>query len=390
MLWLYTNWLWQYQMNSTKIIKSLILVLISGALLAIPRPPDLGIGSYILYEPSTKKVIVSFNENESVEPASLTKLMTSYVVADYIKDEFISLEDDPRISIKAWQTPGSKMFIREGTNVKVSDLIKGMIIQSGNDASVALAEHIAGSEENFVYLMNEYAIELGMKNSNFNNVTGLPDPENVTSALDLAILTSAIIEDFPDHYKIYSEKSFTYGGITQGSRNRLLWRDEIFDGGKTGYTKNAGYCLVGAAKRDDMRLIAVVLGSENDKRFNDVTLLMNYGFKYFSKEKRIIKDQPLKSLKVVAGIEDEVLVGASNDVVLTLPKDIELEYSLTLPDQVLAPILKGDIVGSVKAVDSEGNVLAEEDLIYLSSVEELGFFERLFEIIWNWILSLFS
>ena len=390
MLWLYTNWLWQYQMNSTKIIKSLILVLISGALLAIPRPPDLGIGSYILYEPSTKKVIVSFNENESVEPASLTKLMTSYVVADYIKDEFISLEDDPRISIKAWQTPGSKMFIREGTNVKVSDLIKGMIIQSGNDASVALAEHIAGSEENFVYLMNEYAIELGMKNSNFNNVTGLPDPENVTSALDLAILTSAIIEDFPDHYKIYSEKSFTYGGITQGSRNRLLWRDEIFDGGKTGYTKNAGYCLVGAAKRDDMRLIAVVLGSENDKRFNDVTLLMNYGFKYFSKEKRIIKDQPLKSLKVVAGIEDEVLVGASNDVVLTLPKDIELEYSLTIPDQVLAPILKGDIVGSVKAVDSEGNVLAEEDLIYLSSVEELGFFERLFEIIWNWILSLFS
>jgi len=390
MLWLYTNWLWQYQMNSTKIIKSLILILISGALLAIPRPPDLGIGSYILYEPSTKKVIVSFNENESVEPASLTKLMTSYVVADYIKDEFISLEDDPRISIKAWQTPGSKMFIREGTKVKVSDLIKGMIIQSGNDASVALAEHIAGSEENFVYLMNEYAIELGMKNSNFNNVTGLPDPENVTSALDLAILTSAIIEDFPDHYKIYSEKSFTYGGITQGSRNRLLWRDEIFDGGKTGYTKNAGYCLVGAAKRDDMRLIAVVLGSENDKRFNDVTLLMNYGFKYFSKEKRIIKDQPLKSLKVVAGVEDEVLVGPSNDVVLTLPKDIELEYTLTLPDQVLAPILKGDIVGSVKAVDSEGNVLAEEDLIYLSSVEELGFFERLFEIIWNWILSLFS
>ena len=169
-------------MNSTRIIKFLTLTLISGALLAIPRPPDLGIGSYILYEPSTKKIIVSFNENESVEPASLTKLMTSYVVADYLKDEFISLEDNPRVSVKAWQTPGSKMFIREGTNVKVSDLIKGMIIQSGNDASVALAEHIAGSEENFVYLMNEYAIELGMKNSNFNNATGLPDPENVTSS----------------------------------------------------------------------------------------------------------------------------------------------------------------------------------------------------------------
>lgn len=377
-------------MNSTRVIKFLTLTLISGALLAIPRPPDLGIGSYILYEPSTKKIIVSFNENESVEPASLTKLMTSYVVADYLKDEFISLDDNPRVSVKAWQTPGSKMFIREGTNVKVSDLIKGMIIQSGNDASVALAEHIAGSEENFVYLMNEYAIELGMKNSNFNNATGLPDPENVTSALDLAILTSAIIEDFPDHYQIYSEKTFTYGGITQGSRNRLLWRDDIFDGGKTGYTKNAGYCLVGAAKRDDMRLIAVVLGSENDKRFNDVTLLMNYGFKYFSKEKRIVKDEPLSSIKVIAGVEDEVFVGANDDVILTLPKDIELEYSLILPDQVLAPVIAGDIVGSVKAVDDEGNILAEEDLIYLSSIDELGFFERLFEIIWNWILSLFS
>ena len=373
-----------------KEIKFLILTILAGALSAIPRPPDLGIGSYILYEPSTKKVIVSFNEDQSVEPASLTKLMTSYVVADYLEDEFISLEDDPRISIKAWQTPGSKMFIREGTNVKVSDLIKGMIIQSGNDASVALAEHIAGSEENFVYLMNEYAIELGMKNSNFNNVTGLPDRENVTSAMDLAILTAAIIEDFPEHYKTYSEKSFTYGGITQGSRNRLLWRDDIFDGGKTGYTKNAGYCLVGAAKRDDMRLIAVVLGSENDKRFNDVTLLMNYGFKYFSKENRIIKNEALKSIKVVAGINDEVSVGAKNDVVLTLPKDIELEYLITVPDQVLAPIIRGNNIGKVQVIDSDGNLLAEEDLVFLESVKELGFFERLFEIIWNWILSLFS
>lgn len=373
-----------------KEIKFLILTILAGALSAIPRPPDLGIGSYILYEPSTKKVIVSFNEDQSVEPASLTKLMTSYVVADYLEDEFISLEDDPRISVKAWQTPGSKMFIREGTNVKVSDLIKGMIIQSGNDASVALAEHIAGSEENFVYLMNEYAIELGMKNSNFNNATGLPDTENVTSAMDLAILTAAIIKDFPEHYKTYSEKSFTYGGITQGSRNRLLWRDDIFDGGKTGYTKNAGYCLVGAAKRDDMRLIAVVLGSENDKRFNDVTLLMNYGFKYFSKEKRIIKNEALKSIKVVAGIKDEVSIGAKNDVVLTLPKDIELEYLITVPDQVLAPIIKGNNIGKVQAIDSDGNLLAEEDLVFLESVEELGFFERLFEIIWNWILSLFS
>ena len=179
--------------------------------------------SYILYEPNTKKVLVSFNDDEPVQPASLTKLMTSYVVADYIKEDFIKLNDTPKISVKAWKTEGSRMFIREGTKVPVSELIKGMIIQSGNDASVALAEHVAGSEDNFAYLMNDYASQLGMNNSSFNNASGLPDPLNVTSAYDLAVLTSALIKNFPEHYKLYSEKSFTYAGIKQPNRNRLLW-----------------------------------------------------------------------------------------------------------------------------------------------------------------------
>ena len=182
-------------MIKKNIFKSLIFI--SSLAFAIPQPPDLGIGSYILYEPNTKQVLVSYNENTQVEPASLTKLMTSYVVADYIKEGFVNLEDEPRISIKAWKAPGSRMFIREGTNVMVSDLIKGMIIQSGNDASIALAEHVAGSEENFVLIMNDYAAELNMSNTSFNNSTGLPDPLNLTTAKDLALLTSAIIKNFP-------------------------------------------------------------------------------------------------------------------------------------------------------------------------------------------------
>ena len=205
----------------TKIKLNLLLILSFAISAAIPNPPDLGVGSYVLYEPTTKKVLVSFNADDPVQPASLTKLMTSYVIADYIKEGFINLNDTPKISIKAWKTEGSRMFIREGTKVPVAELIKGMIIQSGNDASVALAEHAAGSEENFVYLMNEYASELGMLNSTFNNASGLPDPLNVTSAYDLALVTSALIKNFPDHYKLYSEKSYTYAGIKPVSYTHL-------------------------------------------------------------------------------------------------------------------------------------------------------------------------
>ncbi len=370
----------------------LLLTFLSTSLVAIPNPPDLGVGSYILYEPNTKKVLVSFNSDAPVEPASLTKLMTSYVVADYIKEDFIDIADTPKISIKAWKTEGSRMFIREGTKVPVSELIKGMIIQSGNDASVALAEHVAGSEENFVYLMNEYATELGMNNTSFNNASGLPDPLNVTSAYDLAILTSELIKNFPDHYRNYSQKSFTFNGIKQKNRNQLLWRDEIFDGVKTGFTESAGYCLVGSAVRDDMRLVAVVLGSENDKRFNDVSALMTYGFRYFKTDKLFSKDTPLKSIKVIAGQESNVDIGVSEDVILTLQKDQResIRYEITADSQILAPITALDKAGTIKVLDDENNLIFETDLVYLESIEELGFFQRLIAIIWNWIKSLFK
>ena len=376
----------------TKIKLNLLLILSFAISAAIPNPPDLGVGSYVLYEPTTKKVLVSFNADDPVQPASLTKLMTSYVIADYVKEGFINLNDTPKISIKAWKTEGSRMFIREGTKVPVAELIKGMIIQSGNDASVALAEHAAGSEENFVYLMNEYASELGMLNSTFNNASGLPDPLNVTSAYDLALVTSALIKNFPDHYKLYSEKSYTYAGIKQPNRNRLLWRSDIFDGAKTGYHSQAGYCLVGSAARGDMRLVAVILGSEDDKRFNDVSALMDYGFRHFTTEKLFSKLETYKELKVIAGVEKSVSVGVTEDIILTLQKDKrdDLSFELSLSTQVLAPINAMDKAGTIKVIDDENNVIAESDLVYLNSVEELGFFQRLFAIFWNWIKSLFN
>ena len=369
-----------------------LLTFISINVSAIPNPPDLGVGSYILYEPNTNKVLVSFNSDAPVEPASLTKLMTSYVVADYIKEDFIDMTDTPKISVKAWKTEGSRMFIREGTEVLVSDLIKGMIIQSGNDASVALAEHVAGNEENFVYLMNEYASELGMTNTSFNNASGLPDPLNVTSAYDLALLTGELIKNFPDHYRHYSQKSFEFNGIKQNNRNQLLWRDDIFDGVKTGYTESAGYCLVGSAVRDDMRLVAVVLGSESDKRFNDVSALMTYGFRYFKTEKLFSENDALKSIQVIAGKKDNVNIGISEDVILTLQKDQResLRYEISTESQILAPINAMDKAGTIKVLDGDNNIIFQSDLIYLDSVEELGFFRRLIAIIWNWIKSLFN
>ena len=369
-----------------------LLTFISINVSAIPNPPDLGVGSYILYEPNTNKVLVSFNSDAPVEPASLTKLMTSYVVADYIKEDFIDITDTPKISVKAWKTEGSRMFIREGTEVLVSDLIKGMIIQSGNDASVALAEHVAGNEENFVYLMNEYASELGMSNTSFNNASGLPDPLNVTSAYDLALLTGELIKNFPDHYRHYSQKSFEFNGIKQNNRNQLLWRDDIFDGVKTGYTESAGYCLVGSAVRDDMRLVAVVLGSESDKRFNDVSALMTYGFRYFKTEKLFSENDALKSIEVIAGKKDNVNIGISEDVILTLQKDQResLRYEISTESQILAPINAMDKAGTIKILDGDNNIIFQSDLIYLDSVEELGFFQRLIAIIWNWIKSLFN
>ncbi len=248
----------------------------------IPDAPEISAASYVVMDHNSGQIIASNNENERRAPASLTKLMTSYVVFQRIKEEFIALDDEVKISEKAWKTIGSKSFIEVGKNIKLEILLKGMIIQSGNDASVALAEHVAGSEGTFVLFMNDYAQQLGMLNSRFENSSGLPHDEQYTSAKDMAILSSVMIRDFPDFYKWYSEEEFTYNNITQRNRNKLLWTDSTVDGLKTGYTKKAGYCLVTSAKRVGMRLISVVMGSKSATvRFSETEKLLDYGFRFF-------------------------------------------------------------------------------------------------------------
>ncbi|SVD04615.1 uncharacterized protein METZ01_LOCUS357469, partial [marine metagenome] len=269
-----------------RFLKSFVLLLlISGAnaeepRFYIPEAPAIGAVAYVVMDHNSGAILAANNEDEKRAPASLTKLMTSYVVFQRIKEEFITLEDDVKISEKAWKTGGSRSFIEVGKMIKLKDLLRGMIVQSGNDASVALAEHVAGSEGTFVLFMNDYAEQLGMKNSRFENSSGLPHEDQYTTAKDMAILSSAMIRDFPDFYKWYSEKEFTYNNITQPNRNKLLWSDSTVDGLKTGYTQKAGYCLVISAKRVGMRLISVVLGSESPTvRFTETEKLLDYGFR---------------------------------------------------------------------------------------------------------------
>ena len=252
----------------------------------VPNSPELDLKSYILIEPNTNTIIAEFNSDSQIEPASMTKIMTSYVLADQIANGLVSLDDQVLISEKAWRMEGSKMFIEAGKKVSISDLLKGIIIQSGNDASVAIAEYAGGTESGFVDLMNSYAASLGMDNTIFQNSTGLPDDNHFSSAKDLATLTSHFINKFPYEYSLYKEKQFTFNNIKQLNRNKLLWRDESSDGVKTGHTQSAGYCLVGSAQRGDMRLITVIAGSKSDNdRFLYSQRVLEYGFRFFATQK---------------------------------------------------------------------------------------------------------
>jgi len=247
-----------------------------------PTPPNIAAKSYILQDFASGRIIAEQNSQQRLPPASITKLMTAYVVSHELAVGNISLADEVLISEKAWRMVGSRSFIEVNTKVPVEVLLRGMIIQSGNDAAVALAEHIAGSEETFAQMMNQYAQQLGMFNTNYRNSTGLPDPDHYTTAADIAILSAATIRDYPDHYKWYAEKEFTYNDITQHNRNKLLWRDNTVDGLKTGHTEEAGYCLAASAQRSGMRLISVVLGTRSDNaRAQETQKLFNYGFPYF-------------------------------------------------------------------------------------------------------------
>ena len=287
----------------------------------VPKAHKLNLDSYILIEANTNTVIAEFNQDNQIAPASMTKVMSGYVIADQIASGAISLDDKVLISEKAWKTGGSKMFIEAGKRVSVRDLLSGIIIQSGNDATVAMAEYVAGSEEGFVDFMNAYAMELGLSNTLFQNAVGWSDPDHFSSAKDLAHLTKSMINNFPEHYATYKDKEFTFSGIRQLNRNKLLWRDDTVDGVKTGHTESAGYCLISSAKRNDMRLIAVVAGSPSEnERLTSSQRLLEYGFRFFSTQKLITKDTQITTAKVWGGKADQVALGTNEDIFLTLPR----------------------------------------------------------------------
>ena len=358
----------------------------------VPNAPKLNLDSYILLEANTNTVIAEFNSDNQISPASMTKVMTGYVIADQIASGAISLDDKVLISEKAWKTGGSKMFIEAGKRISVRDLLSGIVIQSGNDATVAMAEYVAGSEEGFVDFMNAYATELGLSNTLFQNAVGWTDPNHFSSAKDLANITKAMINNFPDHYSTYKEKEFTYSGIRQLNRNKLLWRDDTVDGVKTGHTESAGYCLISSAKRNDMRLIAVVAGSPSEnERLTASQRLLEYGFRFYATQKLINKDDKVTSAKVWGGKMDQVALGAKDDILLTLPraafKNLKANYNFN--NNIQAPISAGDVIGNIEFISNNQLVLSVP-LIAMESVEAKGFFGRIWARIVFWIMSLFS
>ena len=360
----------------------------------VPNAPELNLKSYMLIEPNTNTIIAESNSDGLIEPASMTKVMTAYVVADQIKNDLISLDDKVLISEKAWKMGGSKMFIEVGKRVSVLDLLKGIIIQSGNDASVAIAEYVGGTEDGFVDLMNSYAGALGMSSTNFSNSTGLPADQHLTSAKDLAILTSNFMTNFPDIYALFKEKEFEYGGITGNkyNRNKLLWRDETSDGVKTGHTSSAGYCLIGSAKRGNMRLITVVAGSDSaNNSFSDTQRLLEYGFRFYATQKYFDVNTEYTTTKVWGGKIENLSLGVNEDISITLPrtnfKGVKVNYNVK--NNVQAPIKKGQKMGSLEIISNEEIVLTS-DLVALNDVDAKGFFGRLWSRFVLWIMSLFG
>jgi len=344
----------------------------------IPEPPSVNAQYFILKDAVSGRILAEQGADERVAPASITKIMTGYVVADQIDKGFISADEEVFISENCWRKGGSKMFIKEGSRVLVSDLIKGMVIQSGNDASCALAEHTAGSEEGFVDLMMVYVRDLGLDNTNFVNVWGGTDSEHYSTARDLALLSQKLIEKFPDHYSIYKEKYFTFNNIKQRNRNSLLWQDDSIDGMKTGHTESAGYCLVSSGVRNDTRLIAVTLKSSSKKRrLTDNRRLLDYGFRYFRTKKILSVNKSIKVEEVWGGEQETISLESAKDVYITLtPRDFKrIEPVVELDDYLQAPLSKGQVVGRI-TLSLDGEVLKSVELISSENVEALGFFGR--------------
>jgi D-alanyl-D-alanine carboxypeptidase (penicillin-binding protein 5/6) len=370
---------------------ALLSLLVAGASPAqqspVPPAPALAAKSYYLIDASSGTVLAESAARERLEPASLTKLMTAYAAFKTLDAGQIRLDDMVQVSEKAWRTLGSRMFIEVATEVSVEDLLRGMIVQSGNDASIALAEHIAGSVPAFVELMNEYALALGMADTVYRNPTGLPATEHLSSAHDSAILARAIIREFPEYYRWYSEREYTYNSIKQHNRNALLWRDESVDGLKTGYTESAGYCLVSSARRSGMRLIAVVMGTPTAEARTDVSeALLEYGFRHFETHKIYARGEQVAKTRVWKGAPSIVALGLSDDLYVTIPRGRypELAATMELEKTLVAPVDEAAQVGEVQ-VSFEGRSLAVLPLVSLHAVPTAGLWTRLSDEIHLWL-----
>jgi D-alanyl-D-alanine carboxypeptidase (penicillin-binding protein 5/6) len=354
---------------------------LQAAALPIPKPPATGSTSFVVMDFDSGRIIAEENAEAPVEPASITKVMSAYVAFRELDSGNIALSDLVTISEKAWRTPGSRMFVEVGKQVTIEDLLKGIIIQSGNDATVALAEHIAGSEETFAALMNRYAEELGLTGSHFMNSTGLPDPEHYMTARDIARLGALTIEKHPEYYKWYSQKEFTFNDITQYNRNKLLWRDESVDGIKTGHTESAGYCLATSAKKDGMRLITVVLGTSSENARADASqALLNYGFRFFETHKLYDAGAQLTSSRIWKGATDSVALGIDRDLYVTIPRGQykSLDASMSIDNRIIAPVSAGQPLGTVQIKLGE-DIVATQPLVSLQGIDEGSFLQRMID-----------
>lgn len=347
--------------------------------LITPSPPTVSAKAFILIDVDSGKIIAEKNSEEKLPPASLTKMMTLYVISNALHNEQVHLTDKVRVSHDAWKIGGSRMFIKEGDEVSIEDLLKGIIVDSGNDACVAMAEHLGGSEPGFAEIMNQQAQSLGMENSHFTDSTGLPDERLYTTAKDLAILGKSLINDFPQYYHWYKQKWFTYNGIRQPNRNRLLWRNGQVDGVKTGHTSDAGFCLVSSAKRENMRLLAVVLGEPTDSvRADDSEKLLNYGFRFFETHEIYKAGQAVTQLPVYKGQVKEINAGLLQNQHITIPAGQQQRMTINTvsAETLIAPIAKGDKIGELE-VRFEDKIMDTYPLYALEDVESGGFFTRL-------------
>jgi D-alanyl-D-alanine carboxypeptidase (penicillin-binding protein 5/6) len=366
----------------------LVLAFCSAAHAAAPQPPSVIGHSWVIGDLTSNQVLAAQKADERIEPASLTKLMTAYVVFVALRDKKLTLEQQVTVSERAWRAPGSRMFIQPQRPVSVDDLIRGMVVQSGNDACIALAEAVAGSEEAFAQMMNREAQRLGMKASKFMNASGLPDAQHYTTAQDLYLLTSALIRDFPAEYgQYYSQKEFRYNNIAQPNRNRLLWIDPSVDGVKTGHTESAGYCLVASSRRSDRRLVSVLLGSTSEAtRAQESLKLLNWGFQFFDSVRLYKAGEAVKSLEVWKGSTKAVRVGVQRDLLVAVPKGEadKIKAEMVAQQPLVAPLAKDQRVGVLR-VALDGKPVGEYPLLALEPVAEAGIFSRAWDTLRLWL-----